>query len=158
MTQHISRRADGSGALREMAYLGVEDPRSLAAHLYDQLLVHRYLSAKQQARRYPGVDLSRYDRHYGDRIRKSTRRAQPLVGSVMHTSQYRDDTIMSCAVNNVRQRRLCVNRSFFLSLLEPFYFAGDKIIEFVVSKRILLRDPHLLRKKKITSDIINIIL
>jgi len=43
---YISTRADGSDALREMAYLGVEDPRPLAVHLYDQLLVHRYLSGK----------------------------------------------------------------------------------------------------------------
>lgn len=34
----------------EMAHLGVEDSRPLAVHLHDQLLVHRYLSAKQQAR------------------------------------------------------------------------------------------------------------
>lgn len=33
---------------RQFAYLGVEDPRSLAVHLHDQLRVHRQLSAKQQ--------------------------------------------------------------------------------------------------------------
>lgn len=63
---------------------------------------------------------------------------------VRNASQYHDDTIVSCAVNNVRQRRL--NRSCCYFSFKPFHRRRNNWIRF--SKRILHRDPYLLGKSE----------
>lgn len=71
------------------SHLGVEDPRLLAVHLHDQLLVHRYLSAKQQARcHYP-------EALRGDTEFDETDAREPFAGPQCTASQYHGGTIMS---------------------------------------------------------------
>lgn len=75
------------------SHLGVEDPRPLAVHLHDQLLVHRHLSAKQQAHVViipidpdPSAGRHAEDTEFGNRAgnRRRTRRSIMRAKSIPH--------------------------------------------------------------------------